>query len=152
NILRGLNAELGPDSNVYKDASLLSENLFNAPSVFSYFSPQYRISGGLLAPEFQIYSTQTAATRANLVDAALYGKLDKSTVFDLTPFELTGGTSGLVDYISRVFLHHAMSPALEQAVIDAANAAAEASKVNPKAQVQAALYTVLTSAEYQIIR
>lgn len=152
NILRGLNAQLGPDSNVYKDASLLSENLFNAPSVFSYFSPQYRIAGGLLAPEFQIYSTQTATTRANLVDAALYGKLDKSTQIDLTPFEQTDGTSGLVDYISRVFLHHSMSRALEQAVIDAVNAAAEASNVNPKAGAQAALYTVLTSGEYQIIR
>lgn len=153
NILRGLNAQLGPDSNVYKDASLLSESLFNAPSVFSYFSPQYRIAGGLLAPEFQIYSTQTATTRANLVDAVLYGKLDKSSVIDLTPFERTAaGTTWLLDYINMVFLHHSMSAALEQAVTDAVNAASRATKANPKALVQAALYTVLTSGEYQIIR
>jgi len=153
NILRGLNAKLGAASNVYRDASLLSENLFNAPSVFSYFSPQYRVAGGLLAPEFQIYSTQTATDRANLVDAALYAKLDASTSIDLSPFERAAASpSWLVDYISMVFLHHEMSPSLEQAVTDAINSAAESTKANPQAMARAGLYVALTSGEYQIIR
>ena len=73
NLLRGLNATLTANSAVYHDSSELGENLFDAPSVFSYFSPQYRIAGGLLGPEFQIYTTQTAADRADIVNSILYG-------------------------------------------------------------------------------
>ena len=51
----------------------MGQNLFNEPSVFSYFSPQYRTEKGLLGPEFQIYSTATAGDRADVVNRALYG-------------------------------------------------------------------------------
>lgn len=147
NILRGLNATLTANSAIYNDTSELGETLFGAPSVFSYFSPQYRIKGGLLAPEFQIYSTQTAADRADIVNAVIYGTLDKGTTVNLTPFvQQAGSTASLLDYISSIFLHGSMSPALEQAATDAVNAASRA-----QAKAQAALYVVLTSGEYQII-
>jgi hypothetical protein len=148
-----LNATLGPSSAIYNDASLTGESLFHEPSVFSYFSPQYRVTGGLLGPEFQIYSTATSTERANLVNGALFAKLDKSTTVDLSPFERTAvAPSFLINYISQVFLHSSMSAGLEQAVTDAMNAASEASAGNPEAMVQAALYVVLTSGEYQIIQ
>jgi uncharacterized protein (DUF1800 family) len=148
NLLRGLNATLTDASAIYNDATLLSEDLFNAPSVFSYFSPQSRTEKGLLGPEFQIYSTQTAASRADIVNAAIYGTLDKGTKVDLTPFVKQASTvDGLLDYISYVFLHHSMSSTLKQAATDAANAAA-----TPTAKTQAALYVVLTSAEYQVVQ
>jgi uncharacterized protein (DUF1800 family) len=148
NLLRGLNATLSSTSAIYNDATLLSEELFYAPSVFSYFSPQARTEKGLLGPEFQIYSTQTAASRGDILNAAIYGALDKGTKVDLTPFVQQASTvDSLVDYISYVFLHHSMSSNLKQAATDAANAAA-----TPRAQAQAALYVVLTSAEYQVIQ
>jgi hypothetical protein len=148
NILRGLNATLSSTSAIYNDATLLGEELFYAPSVFSYFSPQYRTEKGLLGPEFQIYSTQTAASRGNIVNSAIYGALDKGTKVNLTPFvNLASDVNTLVDRISYVFLHSSMSSNLKQAAIDAANAAA-----TPTAKAQAALYIVLTSAEYQVIQ
>lgn len=148
NILRGLNATLGPNSAIYRDASLLAQNLFRAPSVFSYFSPQYRVAGGLLGPEFQIYTTATVADRADIVSNILYGHLDKSTTVNLTPFVGNANSpAAMVDYISYVFLHHSASASLSQAALDAAGAAD-----TPLAKVQAALYTVLTSGEYQIIQ
>ena len=148
NLLRGLNATLSSTSTIYNDATLLSEELFYAPSVFSYFSPQARTEKGLLGPEFQIYSTQTAASRADIVNAAIYGALDKGTKVDLTPFvQQASSVDSLIDYISYVFLHHSMSSNLKQAATDAANAAA-----TPAAKAQAALYVVLTSAEYQVIQ
>jgi len=148
NILRGLNATLGTNSAIYNDASLMGQNLFRAPSVFSYFSPQYRTEHGLLGPEFQIYTTATAADRADLVNSILYGHLDKSTTVNLTTFvQNASSTSAMTDYISYVFLHHGMSASLSQAAVNAANAAG-----TPTAKVQAALYTVLTSGEYQIIQ
>ena len=148
NLLRGLHANIGPANTINSQANLLGQNLFYAPTVFSYFSPSYRLENGQPAPEFQIDSTQTAASRANVVSAALYGKLDKTTTLDLSSFlAFSNNVSGLLDTISYVFLHHSMSPALEQAAANAANAAA-----TPLGKVQAALYVVLTSSEYQVIQ
>jgi len=147
NLLRGLNATLTANSAINRESAELDEDLFNPPSVFSYFSPQYRIAGGLLGPEFQIYTTQSATDRANIVNSILYGEIDKGTTVNLTPFvQQAGSTSSLLAYISSVFLHGSMSPALEEAATNAINAAS-----TPTAKTQAALYIVLTSDEYQII-
>jgi uncharacterized protein (DUF1800 family) len=147
NILRGLNATLTANSVINNDASNLGENLFDAPSVFSYFSPQNRVQGGLLAPEFQIYTTQTAANRADIIYAILYGQIDKGTTVNLDSFvQRADSPTILLSYISSIFLHGSMSSALTQAATDAINAAA-----TPEAKAQAALYVVLTSGEYQII-
>jgi uncharacterized protein (DUF1800 family) len=147
-LLRGLNATVTPANTIFYDTSLMSENLFDAPSVFSYFSPQYRTEKGLLGPEFQIYSTQTAAERADIVTSILYGKVDQSTTVNLAPFvQVAGNTTDLLNYIASIFLHGSMSSALQQAATDAVNAAS-----GPMAKAQAALYVVLTSGEYQIIQ
>jgi uncharacterized protein (DUF1800 family) len=147
NLLRGLNATLGANSTIYNETNELGEELFYPPSVFSYFSPQYRTGKGLLGPEFQIYSTQTAADRTDIVNTLLYGSLDKSTKVDLSPFMTFGGDfNGLVDYIGQVFLYHSMSGNLQQAALQAAKAAS-----TPERAVKAALYVTLTSGEYQII-
>jgi uncharacterized protein (DUF1800 family) len=148
NILRGLNATLNSKSTIQNNASEMGEELFYAPSVFSYFSPQYRTERGLLGPEFQIYSTQTASDRADIVNSVLYGKLSSNTMVNLTPFvSQAGNTTSLLNYISSVFLHGSMSTALEQAATTAVNAV-----TTPTAKAQAALYVVLTSGEYQIIQ
>jgi hypothetical protein len=109
-VLRGLNATLGDSSAIQNQTNAMGQNLFYPPSVFSYFSPQYRLPQGLFGPEFQIYSTQTAATRANVVNALIYGALDRSTKVDLQPVvQRASNIDNLVDYISYVFFHHAMS-------------------------------------------
>jgi len=148
NILRGLNATLGSQSAIYNYANEMGQNLFRPASVFSYFSPQYRTEKGLLGPEFQIYTTATAADRADVVSSVLYGHLDKSTTINLQSFAgYATSTNALLDYISYVFLHHSMSADLAQAATKAAKGAG-----STKAQVEAALYTVLTSGEYQIVQ
>ena len=149
NVLRGLNATLGPASAIQNQSNQLGENLFAPPTVFSFFSPQYRLDSGLIAPEFQIDSTQTASFRPNILNTVLYGRLDSSTQTNLAPFlQVAGDTNALVDYISYVFLHHTISDNLRQAAVTAANAAGTASL----ARTQAALYIVLASGEYQVIQ
>ncbi|HUB77352.1 MAG TPA: DUF1800 domain-containing protein [Bryobacteraceae bacterium] len=146
-MLRGLNASVGPANTLNGYSQELGQNLFVAPSVFSYFSPQYQIEGGLLGPEFQIHSTQTSADRANIVSAALYGTLDKTTTLNLTPFvDLAGNVGNLVNYIGYIFVHSGMSAVLTQAAT-----AAAAAQSTPLAKAQAALYVVLTSSECQVI-
>ncbi|MGA2711500.1 MAG: DUF1800 domain-containing protein [Bryobacteraceae bacterium] len=148
NILRGLNAALGASSAIYNQAAELGEQLFYSPSVFNYFSAQYRTEKGLLGPEFQIYTTQTAADRADIVHSILYGSLDKSTTVSLTPFvQQAGSIDNLLTYIGSIFLHDGMSANLYKAAYNAASA-----QKGVTAQVQAALYVVLTSAEYQIVQ
>jgi hypothetical protein len=126
----------------------MGEDLFNAGSVFSYFSPQSKTEHSLFGPEFQIYSTQTAADRVNLVDSILYGTKATGFKVDLTPFvNQATDTTTLLNYISSIFLHGGMSSDLEAAATTAVNAA-----TTPTAKAQAALYVVLTSSEYQIIQ
>jgi uncharacterized protein (DUF1800 family) len=147
NLLRGLNATAAATNGVANNATNMGEQLFYAPSVFSYFSPQYRTEHGLLGPEFQIDSTQTAANRADTINTLLYGTLSGVTV-NLAPFvALAGDTTTLMNHISDVFLHSSMSSALQNAVTDAVNAAS-----TPTEKAQAALYVVLTSSEYQVIQ
>jgi uncharacterized protein (DUF1800 family) len=147
-ILRAFNAQLTPASVIYNFASQLGQNLFFPPTVFSYFSPLYTLEDGTPAPEFQLYSTQTAATRANIVNAVIYGTLDKNTKLDYSEFlPYANNVAMLVDHIGYMFTHHSMSPELQQAATNAANAA-----TTPLAKVQAALYVVLTSGEYQVIQ
>ena len=148
NLLRGLNATLGTASAINRYSTELGEDLFYPPTVFSYFSPMYALESGQPAPEFQIYSAQTAADRADIINSILYGALDKSTTVNLTPFLPQGSDlSGMVDNISYAFVHSAMSSDLRSAALSAASAATGA-----KAQAQAALYVVLTSSEYQIVQ
>jgi uncharacterized protein (DUF1800 family) len=147
NVLRALNGTVSTAA-VSNDATEMSEDLFNPASVFSYFSPQSRTEFGLFGPEFQIYSTQTASDRVNVVNSILYGTAGKAFKIDLTPFtDVAGNTDTLLSFISAVFLHGSMSSALEEAATTAVNAA-----TTPTAKAQAALYVVLTSSDYQIIQ
>lgn len=148
NLLRGLNATVSAQSAIYNQTSELGQQLFYSPSVFSYFSPQYRTEKGLLGPEFQLYTTQTAADRADIVHQALYGALDKNTTVNLTPFvQQAGNIENLLNYIGSIFLRDGMSANLYQQAYNAASA-----QSTPTARAEAALYVVLTSGEYQIIQ
>jgi len=147
NILRGLDATVGQTNGITGATTNMSQELFYAPSVFSYFSPQYRTKKGLLGPEFQIYSTQTAANRAGVINTILYGTMSGVKV-NLAPYvALAGNSNDLMTHIANVFLHGAVSPQLQGAAVTAVNAA-----TTPLAKAQAALYIVLTSSEYQIVQ
>jgi uncharacterized protein (DUF1800 family) len=117
NLLRGLNGTVSSTSTVYNYTSAMGQSLFNAPSVFSYFSPQFGLQGGLLGPEFQLYTTQTAVNRANYIYDAVYrGALDAGTTFNISPFvtAATTSTTALKTAISNTFFHGMMSSAVRQ--------------------------------------
>lgn len=147
NLLRDLSGTVGSASTIYNLASNLGQEPFYAPSVFSYFSPQYQISREEYAPEFQIYSTQTASNRINTINSIIYnGNLDAATTFNLSNFlSLGGNPPALIASINQVFFHSAMSPSLNSALI-----AVMAGQSNTPAAVQAALYLALTSGEFQV--
>ena len=77
----------------------------------------------------------------------VYGTLGGIKV-DLSPYTaLAGNPANLMNYIASVFLHGSMSSQLETEAMAAMNAVS-----TPLTKAQAALYIVLTSAEYQIVQ
>jgi len=155
NLLRALNGTVFDSSTIYNYTSNLGQSLFNEPSVFSYFSPQYTVATGpttaALAPEFQLHTTQTAVSRANYIYSAIYnGQLDGSTMFSIANFVTAASTSNaaLETLISNTFFHGLMSSSLTTAI----NTALSDPKTNTATlKAQAALYVALTSSEFQII-
>jgi uncharacterized protein (DUF1800 family) len=148
NMLRGLGGTVADTSTVFSYAGQLGQTLFFAPSVFSYFSPNARTPEGLPAPEFQLYSTQTATRRANLVNSAVYGgRFDAGTTFNISAYTAAASSpSDLIALINTVFFHNAIPDSVKTAVTQAINPLAAASD-----KAKAALYIALTSSEYQII-
>jgi uncharacterized protein (DUF1800 family) len=145
-LVRGLNGIATASNTLNSTSSGMNQNLFNPATVFSYFSPQYA-QNGMLAPEFQIYTTQTAANRADAVNSAVYGTLSAGVTLNLQPFiNLSGNMTSMLNYIAYVFLDSQMSSELQTQAMAAANAQSTAT-----AKTQAALYTLLTSSEYQVI-
>ena len=148
NLLRGMNGVVYDSSTIYNYSSALGQNLFYAPSVFSYFSPDYHV-GQLAAPEFQLHNTQTSVTRANYIYSIIYsGKLDASTLFDISAFVTAAGTStaALTTAISNQFFHGMMSPTLQTAITNGI-----VGQTTATTKAQAALYVALTSSEFQIM-
>ena len=148
NLLRGLNGTLTSSTNAANQVASLGQQLFYAPSVFSYFSPFYRTSNGLVAPEMQVYSTQSSSNRINIVNSAIYGgQLDSNTKFDISAFVSAAAVpANLITKIDTVFFHGAMSDSLKTAITQSMNAVTV-----PSDKAKAALYIALSSAEYQII-
>jgi hypothetical protein len=146
--LRGLNGAVSSTSAAANAATNLGQQLFYSPSVFSYFSPSYRALDGLLAPEFQLYSTQTAANRTDTVNSAIYGgQLDAGTKFDISAFTTAAASNAqLISLINSVFFHDQMSSSLTDAINEAL-----APLTAPSDKAKAALYVALTSGEYQIV-
>jgi len=150
NLLRGLNGSVASSSTVYRYPAALGQNLLEEPSVFSYFSPRYRAASGLLAPEFQIHTTQTAVSRANQIYHLIYsGQLDAGTKFDISEFVTAAGTSAasLKTLIGNRFFHGRMPAGVQDAIDTTLTGQASAS-----GQAEAALYIALTSSEFQIIQ
>ena len=56
----------------------LAQELFNAPTVFNYYSPSYLTPGtpAVNAPEFEILSTSTAVSRANAISDLIYSRVN----------------------------------------------------------------------------
>ncbi len=145
-MVRGLNGIATAGNTLNSTSSGMNQNLFNPATVFSYFTPQYA-QNGMLAPEFQIYTTQTAANRADAVNSAIYGTLSAGVTLNMQPFiNLSGNMTSMLNYIAYVFLDSQMSTELQTQATAAANA-----QTTSTAKAQAALYAVLTSSEYQVV-
>lgn len=156
-ILRAFDATV-VDNNTYFDwdLRLIGQDLYNAPSVFNFYSPQFRLPGGILAPEFQIFTPWAATHRINLFDnwfgayqgtTATYGSGAK---IELGAYvSLSTNPAALVDALDGVLTRGQLPAATKSAIVNAV-AATNDSYQPAIRKVQAAAYLIATSAYYQV--
>jgi uncharacterized protein (DUF1800 family) len=161
NILRSLNATSdgvlnSPGGGI--GTADMSEDLFNAPSVFNYFPPGARVPAENAAgPEFAIFSSLTALRRDNFVNQVVYSTIAPSppnrplgTSIDLTTFNgLAANPDQLLDALNNLMLHGSMSAAMRQSIKGAVSAI---SATNAISRVRTAVYLIATSSQYQVQR
>ena len=152
-VLRAVNGQVS-DANYFAwDLFNMGQDLFNSPSVFNYYSPQFHV-GGHLAPEFQIQSPWVAVYRANFIDGlfsaysgsqASYGP---GATVDLTPWmALASSPAALVDALDSTFTHGQMPATMKT---DLVTAVAGTNQGNLR-RVQVGIYLIVTSSFYQVM-
>jgi uncharacterized protein (DUF1800 family) len=140
-------------------ANAMSQTVFNAPSVFNFYPPDYVVPGTtILGPEFALQNTTTAFARINYVNSLVYSTINPDqTVYGATGTQpnwsaltaLAGNPQALVDKLNRLLLHGTMSTAAQSAVVTAINAV---SATDALGRAKAAFYLVATSSQYQVER
>ncbi|GDY22582.1 hypothetical protein LBMAG56_39290 [Verrucomicrobiota bacterium] len=144
--LRALNGGFSSTQQLTYLFDYMAQSVLNPPSVFSWFSPLYRVPhSSLFGPEFQIYSPTEATLRGNL----LFGMLNYSggdTVIDLSPFQPYGNDMpNLVEAVNQVLLYGRMPAAIKQVLIDAATPGYDA-----RSRIETVLYLTALSGLYAV--
>jgi uncharacterized protein (DUF1800 family) len=138
----------------------MGQSVFSAPTVFSFYSPDYQVPGlPLLGPAFQVYTESTAVRRANFVNFLVFTTIPPpgyappgSTTVSIplsTWTALASNPAALVDDLAMRLMHGAMPADMRARMIQAVTALPAG---NPLYRAQAAIYLVATSAQYNVQR
>ena len=145
-MMRSLGADVRADNRIERFSTTLGQRLFYPESVFNDYSPLYRTSTGLLAPEFELLSSGAALMRANVVRNLLEKGLNGDAQFDLTPLvSLAGSPPDLVDAVDHAFLYGRLPATLKPEIVAAVSATHDYNL-----RVRNAIYLVASSALYQV--
>jgi uncharacterized protein (DUF1800 family) len=139
-------------------AESMGQKVFFPPSVFSYFSPGYRVRGTAVGnglplggPEFQILTSVTALERANYIGSLLGGGFGADVVLDLLPFTTRAtDPAALVDYCNLILLGGRMTVAERKVIIAAVRASTTSGNATERART--AIYVTLAIAQSQVDR
>jgi hypothetical protein len=105
----------------------MSQDLYNAPSVFNYYAPSFVPPGTtVLGPEFQIYTPDAAVYRANMVGSLFFSysnpvlNYGPGTYIDITPYvALASNPATLVAALDLTLTHGTMPAAMKQTIVTA---------------------------------
>lgn len=153
----------GQSDGVYLRAqsAALGQDVYQAPSVFNFYPPDYPLPGtDLVSPASSIYTATTVLSRANFVYTLLFS--DGGIAPDPTVHGATGTTidlssltalandpERLMDKLDLVMMHENMSHTMRNIVIQTINALPAN---DPLARVRTAVYLIATSPQYQAER
>lgn len=148
------------DGYINPNTTTMGQNVFNSPTVFNYYSPEYIVPGTALnGPEFGIMTTGTTIARANFINTMAFsriaagGNAPTGTALNLAEMQAlaTSDTTGnqLMDALNQKMMHGTMSAQMRSTILTAVLAVASN---NPLQRVQQAIYLVATSSQYQVQR
>ena len=159
NVLRGFG---GQTDGVYFQGtgSSLLQTVFNSPTVFNYYSPDYVVPGTTaLGPEFGIQNTNTAMNRINVAYTMFFSSTiapsaqvigATGTSLNFAPLQaLAGDPAQMAAALDALLFHGTMSAAMKKAIVAALNVIPASDTLN---RARTAAYLVATSSQYQIQR
>lgn len=144
--LRALNGGFTSSQQVTYLFDYMAQGVLTPPSVFSWFSPLYRVPRStLFGPEFQIYTPTEATLRGNFFHAILnYPGAD--FVVDLSPFQPYGNDmASLVEKANQVLLYGRMPAEMKPVIINAA-----APGYDARTRIETVLYLTALSGQYAV--
>jgi uncharacterized protein (DUF1800 family) len=140
----------------------MGQNVFNPPTVFSYFPADYGLPGAnLFGPEFGLLDTSTTYKRANFVNTLFLANSGNGipingvnrpsgTQLNYSSYQALAGTpQQLVDALNTRLMHGTMSQAMNANIVAAVTAIASS---DPAGRTRTAIYLIATSAQYQVER
>jgi hypothetical protein len=136
----------------------ISQDVFNAPSVFSFYPPSARVPGeNALGPQFALFSSLTSLRRANFVNRIVFSTIPAAapnrptgTSIDLSLWDpLASNPDRLIDALNQLLLHGAMSAEMRDSVKIAVESVPLS---NPRLRVRTAVYLIASSSQYQVQR
>jgi hypothetical protein len=146
-LLKSLGATVNAENPLTSQGTNMGQNLFNANSVFNYYSPFFRTAGGtLLGPEFQLMTPSTSLLRPNFTYAVATNGLGKNVTVDLSPFiALASQPDNLLDSLNNALMHGNMSADMRASILTALNAVKDL-----KLRAEYAIFLVASSSQYQV--
>ena len=161
NLTRTFNAT--SDGFFRDDLTSMDQDLFNPPTVFSYFPADYSVPGtnNLFGPEFGILSTSDAFRRANFVNKlflanngngipASQPNAPTGTQLNYSSYQaLAGNPQQLLDALDAAMMHGTTSPSMKASIVQTVTNVASS---NPALRTQTAIYLIATSSQYQVER
>ncbi len=148
------------DGDVNRFPANMAQSLFFSPTVFNYYPPNYIVPGtALLGPEFAIFNTGTAISRANFGNSMVFGQINvalpntpNGTRLDFTEMQAlaamdTTTNTPLLDTLNQRMMHGAMSAQMRSTINTAVNAVVT---TDPLTRAKTAVYLIVTSSQYQV--
>jgi uncharacterized protein (DUF1800 family) len=153
----------GPsDGVVTTETNAMSQTAFMSPSVFNFYPPEYVVPGtSFKGPEFALFTTGTAVTRANFVNGIVFGRIDPNeerhitagtsiSLAEIASFAAADDSGGqMLDMLNLRMMHGAMSAQMRATIL---NVVQTVPASNPLLRAQRAVYLVATSSQYQVQR
>jgi hypothetical protein len=146
-MVRALNGQIAQSNNFAWIFVNMAQDALTPNSVFSFYSPMFRVPGtSLFGPEFQIYTPTESVLRSNFLYDILTGQYGSQIRVDLTPYtSVASNAVALLDAVDQNLLYGRMSPQMRTSL-----ATALAAQQDNQNRMMTAVYLTLTSAQYAV--
>ena len=164
------------DGYLNPQTAAMGEDIWNSPTVFNYFSPNYIVPGtDLNEPEFGIFNSGTSFARTNFVNTMVYNTIPCTGAPNCVPngnaplgtsislaeprgwaqADLNAGDTNylqLVEGLNNKMMHGAMSEAMKTRIRTGIQRVPTDAPNRALAQARQAVYLIATSSQYQVQR